>query len=488
VAAGDYSQRVEASGGRELAHLAESFNSMQSGIAERESELLHVARHDAATGLPNRTQLEEWLAQRLQATGATPRIAIIQLVVTNLQEISATLGFEIAERLVGHLAQQLTTWNDSRGLVARIDTAAFAVAIELPPGGDATAVAQQLREESSAPLTTAGITLQAAVVLGVALAPRDGATATEALRCAQAAIEAATLQRTSIASFAVSSDEAQRRRLKLGADLPLALAGDQLFLHFQPKTHLPDRRIGGVEALVRWKHPVFGLVSPAEFVPIAERTGASASLTRWVLHSALAQLASWHRDGYPLEVAVNLSAADILDANLLQHILGALREVKIPAGSLTLEITESVLMHEPEAARRNMELLRVAGVRFSIDDFGTGYSSLSQLRELAADELKIDQSFVRGTMRGPEHVAVVRAIIDLAHGLGLRTVAEGVETEEQWRLLADLGCNYAQGYLISRPVPASELLPLLQSSRLPRAAGMEQTESLRVLELRRRES
>ncbi len=145
-------------------------------------------------------------------------------------------------------------------------------------------------------------------------------------------------------------------------------------------------------------------------------------------------------------------------------------------------------MHEPAAARRNMELLRVAGVRFSIDDFGTGYSSLSQLRELAADELKIDQSFVRGSMRGPEHVAVVRAIIDLAHGLGLRTVAEGVETEEQWCLLADLGCNYAQGYLISKPVPASELLPLLQASRLPRPEGMEQTESLRVLELRRRES
>jgi diguanylate cyclase (GGDEF)-like protein len=488
VAAGDYSQRVEASGGAELAHLANSFNSMQSGIAERESELLHVARHDSATGLPNRRQLEEWLTGRLQAQGPAPRIAVVQLLVTNLQEISATLGFVIAESLVSHLAQQLTTWNDTRGLVARIDTAAFAVAIELPQGVDAMAVAQQLREQSSAPLTTAGITLQAAVVLGVALAPRDGASAAEALRCAHAAIEAATLQRTSIAGFAVSSDEAQRRRVKLGADLPLALASDQLFLHFQPKMRMSDRRVGGVEALVRWLHPEFGLVSPAEFVPIAERTGASASLTRWVLHSALAQLANWHRDGYPLEVAVNLSAADILDANLLQHILGALREVKIPAGSLTLEITESVLMHEPEAARRNMELLRVAGVRFSIDDFGTGYSSLSQLRELAADELKIDQSFVRGSLRGTEQVAVVRAIIDLAHGLGLRTVAEGVETEEQWRLLVDLGCNHAQGYLISRPVPASELLPLLQSSRLPRAENTERTESLRVLELRRRES
>jgi diguanylate cyclase len=488
VAAGDYSQHVEASGGLELAHLADSFNSMQSGIAERESRLLHVVRHDAATGLPNRVKLEEWLTQRLDASGPAPRIAVVQLVVSNLQEISATLGFEIAERLVANLARQLAEWNEDRGLVARLDSAAFAVALELPQGMEAASLAQELRERCSAPFTTAGIMLQATVVLGVAVAPRDGATATEALRCAHAAIEAATLQRASIASFAVSNDEAQRRRLKLGADLPLALASGQLFLHFQPKMRLADRRITGVEALVRWQHPVFGLVPPAEFVPIAERTGASAALTRWVLHCALKQQAEWHRAGHPLEVAVNLSAADILDASLLQHILEALREVKVPAGSLTLEITESVLVHEPAAARRNMELLRVAGVRFSIDDFGTGYSSLSQLRDLAADELKIDQSFVRSTMRGSDHVAVLRAIIDVAHAVGLRTVAEGVETTAQWNLLAELGCKHAQGYLINKPAPASDLLPLLEASSAMRGDAPEQTQSLRVLELRRRDS
>jgi diguanylate cyclase (GGDEF)-like protein len=486
VAAGDYSQSVEASGGRELAHLADSFNSMQSGIAERETRLLHVARHDAATGLPNRIQLEEWLTQRLRDPGMTTQLGIIQLVVTNLQEISATLGFDIAERVVNHLAQQLSAWNGDRGLVARLDSAAFAVAVELPEGADAAAVAQQIREHSSAPFTTAGITLQATVLLGVALAPRDGKTAAEALRCAHAAVEAASSQRTSIASFALSHDEAQRRRLTLGADLPLALEGGPLFLMFQPKTRMADGRITGVEALIRWRHPVFGLVPPVEFIPIAEHTGTSASLTRWVLHAALNQLAAWHRDGIQLEVAVNLSATDILDASLLRYIMEALHDVRVPAGSLTLEITESVLLHEPEAARRNIELLRVAGVRFSIDDFGTGYSSLSQLRELAADELKIDQSFVRGKLQGAEQVAVLRAIIDMAHGLGLRTVAEGVENKQQWDLLAELGCDYAQGYLVSKPQLASDLAPLLRASHGPRVA--EQTESLRVLELRRRES
>jgi diguanylate cyclase len=484
IAAGDYSQPVEASGGQELAHLAESFNSMQIGIAERESRLLHVARHDAATGLPNRLRMEEWLTLRLGSRGNS---AIVQLVVTNLPEISATLGFEIAEGLASHMAQQLARWNEGRGIVARFDHATFAVAVELDREAELEAILQQLRECSGAAFTTTGIALQAAVVMGVAVAPRDATTAAEALRCAHAAVESAVLQRVNVAHFAASSDEAQHRRLKLGADLPQALTSGQLYLHYQPKNRLADRRICGVEALVRWKHPGFGNVSPAEFIPIAERTGASGELTRWVLQSALTQLAQWHRDGFALEMAINLSATDILDDNLVRHILEALRHVKVPAGSLTLEITESVLLHEPEAARRNMEMLRVAGVRFSIDDFGTGYSSLSQLRELPADELKIDQSFVRGQLQGAEQQAVLRAIIDMAHGLGLRTVAEGVETDAQWQLLADLGCHHAQGYLISRPVAAAELLPLLQSSGVSRT-DIERTASLRVLELRRRES
>lgn len=485
IAAGDYSQPVEASGGQELAHLAESFNTMQTGIAERESRLLHMARHDAATGLPNRLRMEEWLTLRLHANGAPH--AIVQLAITNLQEVSATLGFEIAEGMGLHLAQQLVRWNDGRGLVARFDNATFAVATELQRVEDAAGIAAELAECSAAAFATAGITLKASTVLGVAVAPRDADTAAEAMRCAHAAAESAVLQRVPIAHFAASNDAAQRRRLKLGAELPQALSTGQLYLHYQPKTRLGDRRISGVEALARWQHPEFGLVSPVEFIPIAERTGASGILTSWVLQSALTQLAQWHRDGYPLEMAVNLSATDILDDNLVRQILEALRYVKVPAGSLTLEITESVLLHEPETARRNMEMLRVAGVRFSIDDFGTGYSSLSQLSELPADELKIDQSFVRGPMQGDERVAVLRAIIDMAHGLGLRTVAEGVETDEQWRMLAELGCHHAQGYLVSRPVAAADLMPLLRSSGVARAEG-DRTTSLRVLELRRRES
>jgi EAL domain-containing protein (putative c-di-GMP-specific phosphodiesterase class I)/GGDEF domain-containing protein len=483
IAAGDYSRGVAGSGGRELENLAQAFNSMQSGIADRESRLMHMARHDSATGLPNRLFAEEWIAQRqLAMPGA--RIGIVRVAVTNLQEISAGLGFEIAEQLVWHLARCLEHWSDQGGLVARIDSSHFLVAVCPMQDDDLAALATQVRERSQAPLATAGITLQAAVVLGAAVAPRHGSNATELLRCVEAAVETAVLQKQPFALFERASDEAQRRRLQLGADLPLALQAGQLYLHYQPKFRMAQRSLSGFEALVRWKHPEFGTISPAEFVPIAERTGASGALTHWVLHTALLQLSNWQRQGLRIDMAVNLSAVDILDPRMLQFILEALRDTQIAPGSLTLEITESVLLHEPEIARRNIELLRIAGVRFSIDDFGTGYSSLSQLRELAADELKIDQSFVRRLTEGGEHSAVIRAIIELAHGLGLRTVAEGVEHEAQWRLLAEMGCDCAQGYLMGKPQSAQDLAPQLQALQQDAATGVE-TSSLRVLELRR---
>ena len=485
IAAGDYSKRVAGSGGRELENLADAFNSMQKGIADRESRLMHMARHDSATGLPNRLHAEEWLEAQLPALPPDQNLCVVLVSVRNLQEISATLGFDIAGSLVDHLARCLSGWQGAHVMVARADSVHFLVAATNLADGDVDALVEQVSARCHEPLATAGIALHAAVVLGAAVARRHGHTAHELLRCAEAAVETATQKNLPHAFFERASDDEQRRRLKLGAELPGALASGQLYLQYQPKFRLADRRVAGVEALVRWRHPDLGTISPAEFIPIAERTGASGALTRWVLRTSMEQLARWLELGVRVEMAVNFSAADILDAGMLQHVLEVLRDTQVPAGSLTVEITESVLLHEPEAARRNMELLRVVGVRFSIDDFGTGYSSLSQLRDLAADELKIDQSFVRRLGGTPENQAVIRAIVDLAHGLGLRTVAEGVETEAQWRQLVELGCDYSQGYLTGKPQSPDDLVPLLKTTLETGAADSERTASLRVLELRR---
>jgi diguanylate cyclase (GGDEF)-like protein len=483
VAAGDYSQRADSGGGSELANLARAFNSMQSGIAERETRLTHLALHDVATGLPNRAHLEQWLNARL--TGAHPQaVAVVQLVITNVQEISATLGFGIAERLIQHITTGLTEAMSEGALVARLGGAEFAVVAPSDDVESATRLAARIRERCVQPLRTEGVMLQATLAQGVALCPRDARAADEALRCANAALESALTANQLLGFFAHTTDESQRRRLALGADLPNALRDGQMYLLYQPKMRVRDQRIGGVESLVRWQHPVFGNVSPAEFVPIAERTGASAQLTRWVLRTAVEQLSLWHQDGLRIHTAVNLSASDLLDERLLQDILGALRDFNLPSGALTLEITESVLLREPHTVKRNIELLRVAGVRFSVDDFGTGYSSLSQLRELAVDELKIDQAFVRVAARGQEDIAVLKAIVEMAHGLGLRTVAEGVESEAQRELLTELGCDYLQGYLISRPSRAADLEPMLRAS----GATGEKTTGLKILKLRRGEA
>jgi predicted signal transduction protein with EAL and GGDEF domain len=489
VAAGDYSSRVEAGGGREFANLAQAFNTMQTDIAERETRLRHVARHDGPTGLPNRLHAEEWLGANLADLPPGQNLGVVLIAITNLQEISAGLGFDIAGELVRHLAASLGRLSAGNRLVARVDAAHFLVAVCPLPDAAITRLLAEVRELARRPLATAGVTLQPAVVLGAALAPQHGAAASELLRCAEAALETAIQQKQPQALFERASDEAQRRALKLGADLPNALQSGQLYLVFQPKFRMSDRSPRGVETLVRWQHPEFGKVPPAEFVRIAERTGTCGMLTRWVLREALQQLAAWQRQDIHIDMAVNLSAGDIIDPGMLEYILGELRDSKLTASALTVEITESVLLQEPELARRNMELLRVAGVRFSIDDFGTGYSSLSQLRELPADEVKIDQSFVRAMLQGPEHSAVIRAIIELGHGLGLRAVAEGVEQEAQWRQLAELGCDYVQGYLTGRPQSAGELTPQLLAAAADEADSQStaQTAALRVLELRRRQ-
>jgi EAL domain-containing protein (putative c-di-GMP-specific phosphodiesterase class I) len=259
-------------------------------------------------------------------------------------------------------------------------------------------------------------------------------------------------------------DEQHRRRLMLLTELRVALDRGGLQLVYQPKVDMGTRTVKSVEALSRWTHRELGVVSPVEFVPLAEQTGNSRRLTSWVLGAAIRQMEAWRREGVEVDVAVNLSAADILDPQLGDEVLRTLKTHGVPPTSLMLEITESAVMRDPVLAARNMQLLQVAGVRFAIDDFGTGYSSLSHLSRLPFDELKIDRSLIAHAHERKDDATIVASTIELAHSMSLRVVAEGVENGESWNLLKRLGCDFAQGFLISRPIPAEQILPFIRTA------------------------
>jgi EAL domain-containing protein (putative c-di-GMP-specific phosphodiesterase class I) len=302
------------------------------------------------------------------------------------------------------------------------------------------------------------------VTAGLCTSPEQGSAADEMIRRAEIALHDAEEARERIGSYRVGSDNEHRRRLEIMTDLRSAIHGNELSLVYQPKVEVATRRVIGVEALVRWTHPKLGAVPPSEFVPVAEQTGGSRQLTDWVLRTAIRQMAEWRRSGFSPDVAVNLSAGDIADSGLGDVILRLLAEFRVPSTSLVLEITESAMMRDPITAARNMELLRVAGVRFSIDDFGTGYSSLSQLRKLPVDELKIDRSFVSRAHVDSDDANIVGSTIELGHSLGLKVVAEGVEEADTLLMLGKLGCDFAQGYLVSKPMPAAALADFVREA------------------------
>ncbi len=296
------------------------------------------------------------------------------------------------------------------------------------------------------------------------------------------ALEDAGEARGRIASYRPGREEDLRRRLALAGDLRGAIERDELTLVYQPKVDLINGRVRSLEALARWTHAQLGVVSPGEFVPIAEQTGGARRLTSWALGTAIRQMAEWRRQGIDIDVAVNLSAPDLLDSQLGDEILETLREHGVAPTRLILEITEGAVMRDPALAVRNMQLLRIAGVRFSLDDFGTGYSSLSQLSRLPLDELKIDRSFIVRAHERRDDVTIIMSTIELAHNMGLKVVAEGVETQEAYNLLRRLGCDLVQGYLVSRPLSVPDTVTYLKQSKTAPADELTQRQ-LRTIQL-----
>jgi diguanylate cyclase (GGDEF)-like protein len=459
---GQYGTAVDVAGGEEFRSLAATFNAMQSNIAAREADITYHAYHDPLTALPNRVRAMRTLESLTREGAREPGAALILIELRNLPDINASLGLQVGDEVLREAARRLQQNIAAADTVARLGEMQFLVIAPGCTAERAPLYAGQLAAVIRGGFHLAGVSLDLRLACGVCLFPAHGESADELLQRVQVALEDADETRTRVALYRTGQDQEHRRRLALVTDLRRAIDEDQLSLVYQPKVAMASRSVRSLEALVRWTHPELGAVSPSEFVPLAESTGGSRRLTNWVLGAAIRQMGEWRREGLELDLAVNLSAPDILDPDLSDEILRLLRGHQVDSTSLLLEITESAVMRDPQVAVRNMQWLRIAGIRFAIDDFGTGHSSLSQLSVLPVDELKIDRSFM--SPADPGAVTIVTSTIELGHSMGLKVVAEGVEDAAAWNLLRRLGCDFAQGYLISPPLAPAQVAEFVRKA------------------------
>jgi diguanylate cyclase (GGDEF)-like protein len=420
---------------------------------------------DDLTGLPNRRALYAEGHARL-VEPQRRRLALLMLDLDKFKEVNDSLGHHAGDLLLVQVGISLSGHLREGDLLARLGGDEFAVLLEDAGHDEAVGVAVKLRAALAEPFALEDIALHTSVSVGIALFPDHGLDLSSLLRRADIAMYKAKTSRTGQHVYNGADDADDTTRLQTVEELRTALTTDQLVLCYQPKVDLDTGEVHDVEALVRWDHPTRGLLYPDAFLNLVEESGLMPALTRVVLAQALDQVAKWHAQGRPLSVAVNLSASSLVDADLPEQVASMLAARGVPPGALQLEITEDFLMADRDRAREILTQLRHSGVQISVDDYGTGYSSLSYLRDLPVDELKLDRSFVFPMADDARAAALVASTIDLAHSLGLRMVAEGVETEVAYRELARLGCDQAQGYYMSRPVPAAELEHWLNNRRL----------------------
>jgi diguanylate cyclase (GGDEF)-like protein len=428
----------------------------------------NLANHDPLTGLPNRELLRRrTLGAIKRADRAGRRVALLLFDLDRFKEINDTLGHHHGDLLLQEIGPRLSRVMRDGDCLARLGGDEFVVL--LPDVADpvhAQTLGRRIRAELAAPFVLEGVSLDVEASVGIAVTPEHGTDFSTLLQHADVAMYVAKKAHLGLSVYDRVLDDHSPLRLALISELRAALADPgQFVLHYQPKFDMKSGRLTGVEALVRWQHPERGLLVPDEFIPDAERTGMIRTLTDLVLSEAVRQVKVWKEAGLRMPVAVNLSTRCLLDPQLPEDVGALLAAHGIPGSELDLEITESAIMADPERAHEILSRLVALGVGIAIDDFGTGYSSMAHLKRLPIQEIKIDKSFVVDLVDNASDAAIVRSMVDLARGLGLGVVAEGVETEATWQHLYDLGCTTAQGFFLSRPLPADDVMPWIATHR-----------------------
>ncbi len=449
-------------------------------ITERKAhqmELQHQATHDPLTDLPNRFLLHDRVKHALEGTPDEGElIAILLLDLDRFKEINDVLGHHTGDILLQQVARRLEVPLQPTETIARLGGDEFAILLPSTTPEEAKRLGWKLIEVLRAPFHVERLNFQIDTSVGIVYSPDHGEDAETLLQRADVAMYVAKRKRSGLAIYSPEQDFNSIRHLLLRGDLRLAIEDDLLSLVYQPKISAESDRIIGVEALLRWEHPEHGFIPPDEFIGLAEHSGLIRPLTQWVIRTGLQQCAQWLKDGLDLKLSLNLSARNLLEEDLPESTERLLSELGVPPERLIFEITESVIMEDPERALKVVTELRDLGLGISIDDFGTGYSSLAYLMRLPAEELKIDRSFVMQMERDPGSATIVHSTIDLAHNLGLKVVAEGVESGATWNVLKELGCDLGQGYFFSRPVPVDGLLEWIDAHGAPEVVSGPQIE------------
>ncbi|HTU31585.1 MAG TPA: EAL domain-containing protein [Solirubrobacteraceae bacterium] len=438
-----------------------------------EQGLRHEAYHDAVTGLPNRVLFRERLTHALSLARRTELgIAVAVIDLDRFKEVNDTLGHEQGDRLLAEVGNRLSEVLSEGDTISRMGGDEFGLVLSrVRSVADAEAVAGRIAQALHEPIHLDGVPIGVDASIGLALHPAHGSELGELIRRADIAMYAAKRTHSGYAVYSPALDPHTSDRLALASDLRRAIEAGALSVHYQPKVLVSERALAGVEALVRWSHPVRGMLPPGEFIALAENTGLMGPLTSHVLRTALAQVREWLDGGLEVAVAVNVAPRSLLDPRFPGEVADALAATDVPAHLLELEVTEDSMLEDPDLARETLKELGAMGVSIAIDDFGTGFSSLSQLKTLPVGTLKIDRSFVSGMCNDARDAFIVRAAVRLGHDLGMAIVAEGVEDESTFELLRELQCDAVQGYLIHRPADAAALAPWLSEVRKRAADG-----------------